>query len=150
MVTKKSATSKAAVKRPANKTARPVKRARVAKGTENLPGVVASATLRDVRISAQKARLVVNLIKGKEAERALDILQYSPKKGARLVFKLLKSAIANAREQKGVNVDTLVVVNGWADGGRTMKRYLPRARGSANMLHKRSSHITVVLGERGI
>jgi large subunit ribosomal protein L22 len=119
------------------------------KYSPNIQGeVVASATLRHVRISPQKARLVLGLIRGKEVERALDILRYTPKKGARLVSKLLKSAVSNAREKGGVDLDSLLVTGCWADTGRTMKRFMPRARGMATPILKRSSHITLVLGAR--
>jgi len=119
------------------------------KYTPNVQGdVVATATLRHVRISPQKARLVLGLIRGKEVERALDILRFTPKKGARLVSKLLKSAVSNAREKGGVDVDALLVTGCWADTGRTMKRFMPRARGMATPILKRSSHITLVLGAR--
>ncbi len=107
----------------------------------------ASATLRHVRISPQKARLVVNLVKGKQVEQALQILRFSSKKGAALVEKLLRSAIVNARETTGADVDKLWVTQGWANSGRTIKRFMPRARGSANQILKKSSHITIVVGE---
>ena len=109
---------------------------------------VATAHLRHVRLSAQKARLVIDLVRGKQVEPALSILQFSTKKGAKLVSKLLRSAIANARERGGVDVDKLWVSAGWANEGPHMKRYLPRARGSADMLRKKMSHITISVGER--
>ena len=108
----------------------------------------ASATFRHVRLSAQKARLVINLVKGEQVEPALQILQFSPKKGAVLVEKLLRSAIANARERAGLDVDKLWITGGWVNEGPTMKRFMPRARGSADQIRKRSSHITVVVGEK--
>ena len=108
----------------------------------------ATASLKHVRMSSQKARMVVNLIRGKQVEPALQVLRYSPKKGSKLVEKLLRSAIANARERKGLNVDKLWVSQAWANAGPTMKRYMPRARGSADGIRKRSTHITVVVEER--
>ena len=108
----------------------------------------ASATLRHARISAQKARLVLGLIRNKQVEPALRVLQFSPKKAARMVEKLLMSAVANAREHKGADMDRLWITGAWVNEGRTMKRYMPRSRGSADMLKKRSSHITVVVGEK--
>ncbi|RIL05067.1 MAG: 50S ribosomal protein L22 [Proteobacteria bacterium] len=102
--------------------------------------------MRHVRIAPQKARLLVNLIRGKQVDAALKTLQFVPKKGARIVTKLLKSAISNAREA-GSDVDALWVSAGYVDSGRTIKRFMPRARGSANAIRKRSSHITVVLGQ---
>jgi large subunit ribosomal protein L22 len=116
------------------------------KQIEETAGV--SATLRHARLSAQKARLVINLVKGKQIEPALQILQFSPKKGAVLIEKLLRSAIANAREQRGFDVDKLWVTGGWVNEGPTMKRFMPRARGSADKIRKRSSHITVMVGEK--
>ena len=122
--------------------------ARKSKNDETAALTGASATLRHVRLSAQKARLVVNLVRGKQVEPALQILQYSPKKGAVLLEKLLRSAIANARERAGLDVDKLWVTGGWVNEGPTMKRFMPRARGSADTIRKRSSHITVVVGEK--
>lgn len=108
---------------------------------------VAKATLRHVRIAPQKARLVVELIRGKQVEPALQILTFLPKKGARLVEKVLRSAIMNAVERSGADPDRLWVTDGWVDMGRTQKQYLPRAHGRATQLRKRSSHITLLLGE---
>ena len=109
---------------------------------------VAAATLRHIRMSPRKARLVVDLIRGKQVEPALAILKFSPKKGAKLAHKLLESAIANAREQQRADVDTLWVTKSWVDEGRTLKRYMPAAHGRANPIRKRSSHMTIVLGEK--
>ncbi len=109
---------------------------------------IASATLRDVRMSPRKARIILNLVKDKQVEPALQVLQFTPQKGATLISKLLRSAIMNAKEHKGADVDSLWVTGGWVNEGRTMKRYMPRARGSAYPIRKRSAHITVVLGEK--
>jgi large subunit ribosomal protein L22 len=109
---------------------------------------VARATLRHVRISPRKARLVVDLIRGKQVEPALAILRYSPKKGAKLAKKLLESAIANAREQERADVDRLWVTKSWVDEGRTLRRYMPAAHGRATPIRKRSSHMTIVVGEK--
>lgn len=109
---------------------------------------VTRATLSDTRISPRKARLVVDMIRGKGVESALQILQFAPQKGARLAKTLLESAIANAREQKSADLDKLLVTGGWVDAGRTLKRYMPAAHGRATPVRKRSSHITIVLGEK--
>jgi large subunit ribosomal protein L22 len=107
---------------------------------------VASATLRHVRIPPQKVRLVLDLVKGKQLEPALNAVQFHPTKGGRLVYKLLRSAMANAQEKGGVDVDQLWVTGGHVDMGKTMRRFLPRAQGRATPIRKRSSHITVQLG----
>lgn len=109
---------------------------------------VAWAVMRHVRIAPQKARLMLNLIKGRQVEPALQILEFSPRKGARLIAKVLRSAIMNAKERAGADVDRLWITGGSVDMGRTIKRFMPRARGSANVILKRSSHIRVQLGER--
>lgn len=109
---------------------------------------VATATLRKARISPQKARLILDLIRGRQVEPAMQILQHSPKKAARLILPLLKSALVNAREQKNADVDKLWVTEAWADMGVSLRRYLPRAQGRATPIDKASAHITVVLGER--
>ncbi len=105
--------------------------------------------MRHVRISPQKARLVANMIRGKNVNDAVNILTFTRKKAAVLISKLLKSAIANAEENhKVVDVDDLFVRTITVDEGVTMKRFMPRARGSASQIKKRTSHITVVLNER--
>jgi large subunit ribosomal protein L22 len=109
---------------------------------------VATATARQLRISPQKLRLVMELIRGKQVEPAIQILKFSPKKGAGLALKLLNSAIANARERRDADVDRLWVMGGFVGAGKTMKRFMPRAHGRADMLAKRTSHMTVILGEK--
>jgi large subunit ribosomal protein L22 len=109
---------------------------------------VASATLRSIRMSPRKARLVIDLIRGKQVEPALAILKFSPKKGAKIAYKLLQSAIANAREQARADVDRLWITKSWVDEARTLKRYMPAAHGRALPIRKRASHMTIVLGEK--
>ena len=109
---------------------------------------LASATVKHIRIAPQKARLIVDLIRGRQVEPAMQILRFNSKKGARFVEKLLRSAIDNARESAGADTDKLWVTRAWVGEGRTIKRFMPRARGSANSIFKRSSHITLVVGEK--
>jgi large subunit ribosomal protein L22 len=105
------------------------------------------AVTRYVRISPYKARLVTDLIKGKPVEDALTYLKFIPKKGAYLVGKTLKSALANAEQNPNIDVDTLYIKRIFVDEGPTMKRWRPRAMGRATRILKRSSHITVILDE---
>ena len=102
-----------------------------------------SARLKGARISAQKARLVADQVRGKPVEEALDLLEFSPKKAAHLVKKVLNSAIANAENNEGADVDELKVSSIFVDEGMTMKRLRPRAKGRADRNLKRSCHITV-------
>ena len=104
------------------------------------------AVARYVRISSRKVRIVIDLIRGKQVSEALAILKFTPKSASPVVEKLLKSAMANA-EYKGLNKDDLYVAEVYADQGPTLKRMMPRAKGSGAMILKRSSHITVVLDE---
>lgn len=106
-----------------------------------------SAKLTGAQISAQKVRLVVNQIRGKAVEEALDILEFSNKKGADLVKKILNSAIANAEHNEGADVDELKVSTIFVDEGRTLKRLRPRAKGRADRILKRSCHITVKVSD---
>ncbi|MBE9396943.1 50S ribosomal protein L22 [Pontibacterium sp. N1Y112] len=106
-----------------------------------------AAKLKGARISAQKARLVCDQIRGKSVGEALDILAYSPKKGAALVKKVLESAIANAEHNEGADIDELRVSTTFVDEGMTMKRIKPRAKGRADRILKRSCHITVKVAD---
>lgn len=108
----------------------------------------AFAVLKNARISPQKGRLVADQIRGLPVERALQLLAFSPKKGAVLVKKVLESAIANAEHNEGADVDELKVSRVFVDEGPVMKRIHARAKGRANRILKRSSHITVVVGDR--
>ena len=107
-----------------------------------------SATAKRLQISPQKARLVVDQVRGKPVADALDILSFSTKKGAVLVRKVLESAIANAENNEGLSADSLFVKNAIVDGGPMMKRYRPRARGMASPIQKKTSHITVILSDK--
>jgi len=109
--------------------------------------VEVAAKLRGAQISAQKARLVADQIRGKAVEEALDILTFSPKKAAVLVKKVLESAIANAEHNDGADVDELKVSTIFVDEGLTMKRIKPRAKGRADRIFKRTCHITVKVAD---
>jgi len=107
----------------------------------------AEAKLKYARISAQKARLVADQIRGQHVERALNDLAFSTKKGAALVRKVLESAIANAEHNEGADVDELRVVDVQVNEGPTMKRIRARAKGRAARICKRTSHISVTVAE---
>jgi large subunit ribosomal protein L22 len=108
----------------------------------------ARAVSRHLRIAPRKARGVVDLIRGKNVGDALMVLDFLPRKGARLVAKTLKSVIANAESQQRVDVDRLYVRRITVDGGATLKRFMPRAHGRATPIRKRTSHVTIVVDER--
>jgi len=107
-----------------------------------------SATHKFARISPQKARLVADLIRGKSVESAVNILAFSDKKAADLMKKILNSAIANAENNNGADVDELLVTAVFVDEGPLMKRMRARAKGRGNRIVKRMSHITVTVGEK--
>ncbi len=107
----------------------------------------AKASLRSVRISATKVRPVLDLVRGKPVERALSILQYMPQKAAREVARTIKSAAANAENNYEMAPEKLVVKTIYADEGPTLKRFMPRARGRADRINRRTSHITVVVDD---
>lgn len=108
----------------------------------------ARAKLSYARLSPQKARLVVDMVRGKRVQDAMNILKFSPQKAASIVSALVSSAVANA-EQKGVSdVDRLFVKAITVDQGPALKRFLPRAQGRATRIRKPTSHITVVLDEK--
>lgn len=106
------------------------------------------AKLKHVRLAPQKTRLVADLIRGKRSEEALNILSFTKKAAARVMIKLLKSALANATQKKSVDVDRLYVKKISVDQGATWKRFTPRAMGRATPIRKRTSHITIVLDEK--
>ena len=105
------------------------------------------ATHRHARISARKVRPIADLIRGKHADEALDILKYMPQRGARLLEKVLKSALGNAEDRRATNLDNLVVVDARVDGGPMFKRVRPRARGMAFMVKRRMAHIHIKVAD---
>jgi len=100
------------------------------------------------RSSAQKTRLVVDQIRGLPIDKALELLSYSPKKAAVLIKKVVDSAIANAENNEGADIDDLSIAKIFVNEGPTMKRVMPRAKGRADRIKKRSCHITVVVSDR--
>ena len=106
-----------------------------------------NAQHKNARISAQKARLVADLIRGKDVAQALNILTFSPKKGAELIKKVLESAIANAEHNNnGADIDELKVVTIFVDKGPSLKRFQARAKGRGNRIEKQTCHINVTVG----
>ena len=106
------------------------------------------AIAKNVRIAPRKVNVVVNLIKGKQIDEAYAILKYTPKAASPMLEKLLKSAEANAVNNNSLSRDVLFVADCFANQGPVMKRIIPKARGSAARIHKRTSHVTVVLKEK--
>lgn len=106
------------------------------------------ATAKNVRLTPRKVRLVLDLIRGKDIKEAQAILKFTPRAASREVSKVVKSAAANATNNHNLVEDKLYVKACWADEARTLKRWMPRAKGSASQILKRSSHITVVVDER--
>lgn len=106
------------------------------------------AHLNSCRIGAQKARLVADMVRGKDVNEAIRILTFLPKKGGAIFQKLIESAVANAEVKKVIDVDNLFVKTITVDAGPSMKRFRPRAQGRAFMVKKKLSHINVVLDER--
>jgi large subunit ribosomal protein L22 len=107
-----------------------------------------SAVLKGARLSAQKARLVADQIRGKRVEEALDVLSFSTKKGGAIIKKVLNSAIANAEHNQGMDVDELIVSTIFVDEAASLKRIMPRAKGRADRITKRSCHITVKVADK--
>ena len=107
-----------------------------------------SAKLSFARVSVQKACFVLDAIRGKDVKTALAILDYNPRYASQITAKLLRSAIANAENNNGMNPDHLYIEECYANKGPTMKRIRPRAQGRAYRIEKRMSHITIVLNER--
>ncbi|MBF0709923.1 MULTISPECIES: 50S ribosomal protein L22 [Gemellaceae] len=105
------------------------------------------AIAKTVRIAPRKVRLVLDLVRGKKVGEALGILEFTPRAASLPVAKVIKSAAANAEHNYGMNVEDLVVSQAFANEGPTLKRFRPRAKGSASAINKRTSHITIVLSD---
>jgi large subunit ribosomal protein L22 len=106
-----------------------------------------SAILRGTRLSAQKGRLVADQIRGMPVDRALNVLAFSPKKGATIIKKVLESAIANAEHNEGADIDALKVKTIYVDKGPSLRRFTARAKGRGNRIEKQTCHITVTVGD---
>jgi large subunit ribosomal protein L22 len=109
-----------------------------------------AARLKGAQISAQKVRLIADQVRGMRVEEALGLLEFSTKKAAHIVKKVLDSAIANAENNEGADVDELKVSSIFVDEGMTMKRLRPRAKGRADRILKRSCHITIKVADSGL
>jgi len=107
----------------------------------------ARAIAKYLRLSPRKTRLCADLIRGKRAEEAVNILSHTPKAGARMISKVVQSALANARQDKSIDVDTLYVKTVFVNQGPTLKRWQPKPMGRAGRIRKRTCHVTVVLSE---
>ncbi|AYH45540.1 50S ribosomal protein L22 [Azoarcus sp. DN11] len=105
------------------------------------------AILRGVRLSAQKGRLVADQVRGKPVDQALNILAFSPKKGAQIIRKVVESAIANAEHNEGADIDTLKVKTIYVEEGTSLKRFTARAKGRGNRILKPTCHVYVTVGE---
>ncbi len=105
------------------------------------------AVAKYIRISPQKARLIADVVRGQDVQTAITTLRFMPKKGARILRKVLESAVANAEQTETIDVDTLYVKEIQINGGPMLKRFRPRAMGRATRILKRTSHITVVVDE---
>ena len=108
----------------------------------------AKACVKHIRISPRKARQVIDLIRGENVQEAFAILKFTPHKGAEIIEKVLKSAVANAEHNYEMDVNSLVVGKAYVDEGPTLKRFRPRAQGRADAIRKRTSHITVIVTEK--
>ncbi|GAB2887874.1 50S ribosomal protein L22 [Uliginosibacterium flavum] len=106
-----------------------------------------NASLRGVRLSAQKGRLVADLVRGKPVGHALNVLAFCPKKGATIIKKVLESAIANAEHNDGADIDTLKVKTIHVEKGTSLKRFTARAKGRGNRIEKQTCHIYLTVGE---
>lgn len=106
------------------------------------------AVARHIRVSPRKARQIIDLIRGKDIKDAFVILKFMPNKSAGLIEKVLKSAVANAEHNYDMDTESLIVGKAFVDQGTTLKRFRPRAMGRADSIHKRTSHITVIVTEK--
>ncbi|MDQ0232982.1 50S ribosomal protein L22 [Metabacillus malikii] len=106
------------------------------------------AVAKTVRIAPRKARLVLDLIRGKQVGEAVAILTHTPKAASPIIEKVLKSAVANAEHNYEMDINNLVVSEAYANEGPTLKRFRPRAQGRASAINKRTSHITIILTEK--
>ncbi len=106
------------------------------------------AAAKHIRISPRKARLIMDQVRGKGVEEALNLLSFAPQKAAFILKKLINSAVANAERNSNTDVDNLYIKRVYADEGPTMKRFRPRAMGRATKIRKRTSHLTVILDEK--
>ena len=104
------------------------------------------ASLRGVRLSVDKGRLVADLIRGKKVDHALNILQFTPKRGAVIIKKVLESAIANAEHNDGADIDELKITSIYVEQGATLKRFSARAKGRGNRISKPTCHVFMTVG----
>jgi len=112
-----------------------------------MEAIEASATLRFYRISPYKTRLVADMVRGRKVEDALKVLAFTRKRGAQILLKLLKSAVANAEDKKVEDASIMDVAQVWVNRGPSLRRYMPRARGRADVIRHPTSHVTIVLRE---
>jgi large subunit ribosomal protein L22 len=108
----------------------------------------ARAVAKFVRISPRKVRRVMDQVRGKKVDEALQMLSFAPQRGARILKKVILSAVANAEQNAGLDVDSLFIKSVFADEGPTLRRFRPRALGRATRIRKRTSHLTVILDEK--
>jgi large subunit ribosomal protein L22 len=136
------------VKAPVEEAPKKEKKAKKAEEPKKPQVTEARATSKNVRLTPRKARLVIDLVRGKDVKYALGLLANTNKAASEPVAKLIKSAAANAVNNFGMDEDSLYIAEIWANDGLRMKRYLPRAKGSASGLVKRNCHLTVVVKMR--
>ena len=145
---KKATTTKTVKATAAKTTEKPAEKAEKKVEVKANEELVAIATVKYERMSSRKVAIVANLIRGKNADEAMAILRFTPKAGAEVLTKLLKSAIANAENTKNMTHSKLYVAEIYSNQGPTLKRIRPAAKGSAVRIRKRTSHTTIVLKER--